>query len=192
MRMTTTTCMLALGLHAGGCAANGPGGDDGDGGGGTDARTTNGTNVNQSGSRIKMNVLSTPDGAKAFAGWRDTELDVDCNFMLAGDGATRCLPVTDTYQVSPIYFADAACTIPAGLRSGCTGPEPRHILRYPDTTTCPSGGYRIHQAGARYTTGYVRSGASCVALTPSPTTAYYALGAEVAPSTFQSATTAVE
>jgi hypothetical protein len=191
--MQMTTWMLALGLCAGGCAANGPGGDDtGDGGGGTDARTTNGTNVNQSGSRIKMNVLSTPDGAKSFASWRDTELNVDCSFMVAGDGATRCLPVTDTYQVSPIYFADAACTIPVGIRSSCAGPEPRHILRYPDTTTCPSGGYRVFQAGAKYTTGYLRSGASCIALTPSPTTAYYALGTEVAPSTFQSATTAVE
>ena len=192
--MQMTPWMLALGLGLGlftpGCTGSDPQG----GGGGVDAHNNGTSDVNQSGSRIKMNVLSTPDGARSFTGWRDTLLDLDCNFQLAGDSVTRCLPVTDTFHVSSSpYFADAACSIPVATRSGCTGPEPRHILRSPDQAICGAGGFRVFQAGAKYTTVYARNGASgCLAATPTPPVSYYALGAEVDPSTFQSATAAVE
>ena len=193
MRMTPWMLALGLGLFTAGCTNSGTQTGD-DTGGGADARGSgpNGASVNQSGSRIKMNVLSTPDGAKSFSGWHDTQLDLDCNFQLAGDGATRCLPTTDTFQTGAAYFGDAACTIPVAIRSSCMGSEPKHILRYPDQTTCPAGGYRVFQAGAKYMTGYFKSGANCTALTPSPTLSYYAVGAEVQPSTFQSATNTVE
>jgi hypothetical protein len=188
--MQTTSWILALGLPLliAGCTGDTQGDDTSNG---ADARNDGTSGVNQSGSRIKMTVLSTPDGAKAFMGWRDTELDLDCNFQLAADGAMRCLPVTDTFQIGNTNFGDAACTIPVATRSGCAGQEPRHILRYPDQT-CPAGGFRVFQAGTKYTAVYVRTGGSCVAVTPSPTITYYAVGAELPPSTFQAATSAVE
>jgi hypothetical protein len=175
---------LGLGLLTTGCIGDGPPGGGDDTGGGTDARS------NHSGSRIKMNMLTTPDGARSFTGWRDTQLDLDCNFQLAGDGVMRCLPTTELFDNGVGYFGDAACSIPVAIRSSCFGPEPKHILRYP-SPTCPiTTGYRVHAAGAKYTTTYARSGANCVATGLSFTA--YAIGAEVAPSTFQSATSSVE
>lgn len=45
--------------------------------------------------------------------YRDTELEVDCAPMRAGDGNTRCLPVDTTRTLRATHFADPACTEPA-------------------------------------------------------------------------------
>src|SRR6185436_10729346 len=96
------TVSLAICLAAG-CGTNLPGaGDDGvppDDGrprpdgpdgpdGGVDAADAgpdggpSELDVFQSGSRLKMRVATTIDGAKTFLGWRDTMRNEDCGFAL--------------------------------------------------------------------------------------------------------------
>jgi len=147
--------------------------------------------IYQSGSRIKMNVLTTPDGAKVFMGSRDTTLNIDCTFQPAADGVTRCLPSFSNpiaFAPNP-YFGDAACTIPVAQLSGCA--TPTHVLQYP-TGTCPKSGYRVFAVGTKYTSAFVKSGATCTPFSSSPSITYYAIGAEVPLSTFQSASLDVE
>ena len=49
--------------------------------------------VYQGGSRIKMRVGTTEDGAKTFLGWRDTMRDEDCSFVrAAGPGCYAWRP----------------------------------------------------------------------------------------------------
>jgi hypothetical protein len=178
--MTLVGCGGPLGS---GSDANGSGSNPGSGSGQLD--------IYQSGSRIKMNVLTTPDGAKVFMGSRDTMLNIDCVFMLAADGVTRCLPAFSNpiaFTPNP-YFGDSSCTIPVAAMTGCTAPT--HVLEYP-AQACPTGGYRVFAVGAKYASAFIKSGTTCTALTSSPSTTYYAIGAEVSPSTFQSAALDVE
>ena len=81
------------------------------------------------------------------------------------------------------------CTIPVAQMTGCT--TPTHVLQYP-TASCPSSGYRVFTVGAKYVSAFIKSGTSCVAFSSSPSVTYYAIGAEVSPSTFQSAALDVE
>jgi hypothetical protein len=141
----------------------------------------------KSGTRIKMRVLTTPDGAKSLYGWRDTMLNVDCNFMTAIDGVLRCLP-SGPYRNG--YFGDAACTVPAFTVAPYDDPAFQYALEY-DLTSYPLK-YRVLRKGALTTSWYFKSGATCVAQTiPAGYTAYLSAG-DAPPSTFQSATLAVE
>lgn len=76
-----------------------------------------------SGTRIKARVGTTADGAKMFLGWFDAERGVDCEFLKAADGQTRCLPVGPSVQAGKL-FSDSACTTPV-IRWEPEGSEPR-------------------------------------------------------------------
>ena len=60
---------------------------------------------NASGSRLKARYASTPDGARIFLGWRDSELGFDCEFQTAEDGKQRSLP-----REGHVWFSDDECT----------------------------------------------------------------------------------
>jgi len=60
----------------------------------------------RSGKRLRARVLDGGGGALRFLGWHDTQLDVDCSFLLAADGKLRCLPGEESGAV----YSDAACT----------------------------------------------------------------------------------
>jgi hypothetical protein len=165
-----------------------PGGDDdgdGDAGGSGGKDTPDFT----SGSRIKFNVLTTPDGAKMSAGAHDTALGVDCTFALAGDGVTRCLPNGPFYVINT-YFADDDCLIPVAGGSNCDTPQ--YIRGIASTASCPIGGSRVFAVGAKHAQAYYKAGVQCTLLSPTPGTAYYVVGAEVPATDFQSATIALE
>ena len=89
---------------------NGSKGDSGEAGAQGDASETGG---NVSGSRLKARYASTPDGAKVFMGWYDSQLNEKCTFMLAEDGNMRCLPSAAYEQIiSSAYekaFLDSQC-----------------------------------------------------------------------------------
>jgi len=72
--MKLVRVLMTIGVAA--CGPNDEAFDDGGNGSGS------GLDVTQSGSRIKARVLSTPDGAKAFDGWVDTQRNEDCAFAL--------------------------------------------------------------------------------------------------------------
>lgn len=83
---------------------NGSKGDSGEAGAQGDASETGG---NVSGSRLKARYASTPDGAKVFMGWYDSQLNEKCTFMLAEDGNMRCLPSAS--NASGEGFLDSQC-----------------------------------------------------------------------------------
>lgn len=183
--------MLVLWLCACGMASNDTSlADSGTGGGGTGGG--GGVGINRSGTRIKMKVLNTPDGAKVFQGSYDTQRNEDCSFASASDGVMRCLPVFRTDVAYATYlYADAACTIPAAsVNQNC--PPPSYIISYVDPAACVSSiRYVIQARGPEVPTGYSKSDTSCVVST-STGVRYYQVGAEIPPSSFQSATPSIE
>jgi hypothetical protein len=70
-----------------------------------------------SGSRLRANLLDGGDGAVLFDGWRDLELELDCDLAIAADGRWRCLP----RDAAEVAFGDADCTTPVTfeLDRGC-------------------------------------------------------------------------
>lgn len=68
----------------------------------------------RSGSRLRARALDGDGDAVAFIGFRDMELARDCEFVLAGDGERRCLPVAVD---GSIYYLDSACTQPVFRQS---------------------------------------------------------------------------
>jgi hypothetical protein len=141
----------------------------------------------QSGSRIKMHVWTTPDGARQFEGWYDTQLTVDCEFLMTADGVTRCVPPTVGL---PAYF-DAACTMRA---VGLTCDQaPRYVTFA--TPVCPqqleSTVYPV-DANVSSTGGYyLLSGTTCSRIDDASIT-MFAVGPALPNSMFQSATEDIE
>ncbi len=165
----------------------------GDGGSGDPS----GSSWYKSGTRIKMIVLNTPDGAKQFSGWRDTVRNEDCTFVPTGDGMTRCLPTpsaTSRYVYSATYFADASCTVPvAQVAASCTS-LPSYILTA-DISDCQTSIVytAVNMRGTQmYSSAYLKSGASCTGLTANASVVYYGIGAAVPLTEFQTATRAIE
>jgi hypothetical protein len=169
----------------------------------------------QSGSRIKAKVLSTPDGAKSFAYWYDTQLDVPCWFTADPDGVTRCLPTSfiGTLDLSGSgsnlnwigWYADAACENPLlpfmskNSPNGCPGTNklPRWAKTC-DATACGKGSCRLFEvtglfSGTRY---YVMSDKEQCVEYPQPMTWPYdsagSVGKEVPFSIFQEAAEGLE
>jgi hypothetical protein len=76
---------------------------------------------NQSGTRLKIKYYLGADGSKAFKGFYDSQLNVDCYFAKAADGTVRCIPVATATTTTANYYADANCTQPVALVSQCPG-----------------------------------------------------------------------
>lgn len=190
----------ASGSSSGGNGSDGSGssgGSTGDDSGGTsflDALTdpvpAAQADTTQSGSRLKAKYYVGSDGSKQFIGWHDSMLNVDCAFVLASDGTTRCMPYYPEAALIATYFSDSGCTQALALvATGCTPPIYGSQSQAGMGGACATGFDRILQVGAAYTgASYTGAPASCIA-TPSPS-AYvlYSLGSEVAPSTFVAAT----
>ena len=149
---------------------------------------------NQSGSRLKVNVYVGADGSKLVTGsLHDTQLDVDCGYVLAADGSMRCLPSGAGWSG---VFADPACTQPiAAVAKGCSAPAYARIAVPTGTCQTTTGahvysiGAPLGSAGAFYLTGQ-----TCSAYSGTPLSTLendedlYSVGNEVAASTFVQAT----
>src|SRR5664280_530267 len=113
-----------------------------------------------SGSRLKANYYVGTDGSKEFIGWHDSQLGVDCSFVLASDGTTRCMPLGTPSAVAIINvaFSDSACSQPvAQVNKGCSAPK----YGYSGGTSVCDRSYVIYQLGSAYT-ATIYSGSSCV------------------------------
>lgn len=176
----TRRALLALLLL--GCGSAPDGGADAGPGGATQE-------FYRSGNRIKARFLVTPDGARSFVGWRDTERDEDCDFKLASDGKQRCLPSGAT---ATGVFTDAACTVPLAWGGSCTS------IPYVITTAggWPCSSSKVFKAvpwsGATAYSG--SAGGACIGFAYSLVAgySYFIPGAEVSASDFQVATEALE
>jgi len=182
----------------GSSGSNGNGGTSGTGSGGSGGTTgSNQLDIYQSGSRIKMRVGTTPDGAKTFIGWRDTQRNEDCQFSYKmTDGLIHCEPIS---AANPFYaynaFADAQCTTPLALVPSCAmPPKYGYSIVYPSGNNCGDYTFHLYNLGAAYTgTGlYQKSGTSCTATQRDQSYTYFAIGAEIPASDLQSMTESVE
>lgn len=151
-------------------------------------------NAYVSGTRLKMRVLATADGAKQFKGWRDTERNEDCDFATAADGQVRCLPS----GASIIGYSDSGCTQRIVYQNkGCAAPT--RAIEIVQGTLCLGTTYaqRIYSVGAAYAgSQYWSKGATCTgpSSTSSLLTSYdlYNAGSEIPASSFAAATESLE
>jgi hypothetical protein len=140
--------------------------------------------VEQSGSRLKAKHYVGVDGSSAFAGWHDSQLNVDCYYETAADGVLRCLPAGGA-GVGPFY-SDAGCTTLLALSSkACAAPQYAQQI---DTATCPSTPtYHVFAVASPFTgTVYEGTPATCPAAPSTVLQAYnlYTIGPEVSPTQF--------
>lgn len=78
-----------------------------------------------SGSRLRARVLDV-GGARAFVGFHDRKLDIDCSFRLATDGVVRCLPDVSV----GLAYADPACSTVVGqlVEAACSTSTPKYAV----------------------------------------------------------------
>lgn len=148
-----------------------------------------------SGTRLKARSLAAEDGARHFAGWYDSEREVECSFQRAADGTIRCLPASAS--VNSTWFADASCTKPlAYVLKGCDAPKTASLQASYCATFASSPVKIFALAGVfRGSSYYTKVGAGCNAAPASSlidTYDLFSVGAEIAPSEFVGATETVE
>ncbi len=179
---------------SGGTGGGGSGGTGGAGGGGAGGTGGSGGGAGGvpdyvSGTRIKARVQSTPDGAKAFAGFYDSTLATPCTFNRAADDAVRCLPANVAYTGT--YWGDSGCTtLIAYSTTGCAA---TWASKYETTASCVDTGVytssartHVYSIAGAYSGSmvWVGSPASCTMTTPPAGWAFFTLGSEVPASTF--------
>lgn len=143
-----------------------------------------------SGGRLKMRVLVSADGAKAFFGWHDAQRNEDCQFIATGDGRQRCLPLD--LSVFGGYFSDAECLRRVALDNRpCPTSPPQYGVVIERSTTCPATTfYAPWSVGTEYSGDiYQLDGHGvCLKMASAPPGTFWTLTAEVPPSSFQLAT----
>jgi hypothetical protein len=123
------------GGKAGGTSTGGAGGTTGGSAGTTSAEAGGGGMLGEPGSllpshgkgtRLAVKELRSGDMPPVFVTFHDTELDLDCRFVLASDGTQRCLPpYTPRMPLrTPQVFLDEDCTVPIAMGdSECVAEE---------------------------------------------------------------------
>jgi hypothetical protein len=147
-----------------------------------------------SGARLRARFLAGTDGSKQFAGWFDMQRNEACNFILAIDGTTRCLPANVAYSY---HFKDAGCSVPLASvsKAGCSSPPAPIYVQVSgglDAQTCAFKGNTVRSVGAKIAAQpvYAGSPASCSQVPQASWTPYYDLydlGAAIPSADFVSA-----
>lgn len=149
-----------------------------------------------SGTRLKARYYVGEDGSKQFVGWHDSQRNEDCGFSKAGDGVLRCLPSAGASEAG--IFSDSGCTQPLAIAANCTTGA-----KYATVATLSCGALasvRVFSLGSPVTptVAYAGTPAACTMYPAASltslemTNAIYPVGAEVAPSSFVSATEQVD
>jgi hypothetical protein len=151
---------------------------------------------NQSGTRLKLKYYVGADGSKQLFALHDSQLNVDCNFIAAADGVTRCLPGG---AFASSLFVDPGCTqlIAEWYRSTC---PPPYFTSITNGTCGTPTQQRVWALGPAFTgTGaYAMSGQNCIAYPAAAFTSlqatynFYTVGAEVPASSFVQGTLQTE
>ena len=186
-----------VGGGGGGVAGGGGGGSGGGAAGGGGSTTPDWV----SGTRIRARLQTTQDGAKAFLGWYDNQLNINCFAERAADDSGRCLPMDASILPSSSvnYFSDSGCTesiLVAYATAGCS--TPLYAYEQVTVSTCSSVSgydslvqYHIYPIGQELSMAYQGSPSSCHAVTFSAG-ANYSVGSEVPPATFASVSIVTE
>ena len=120
---------------AGRDGAQGPAGKDGAPG----AQGPAGKDVAVSGTRIKARYLLGDDGARMLLGWQDTKLGAACEWGVASDSKTRCLPGSDEAPSTLRAYMSENCAGPVVAVSvpGNACPESSGYVRHVEPASCP-------------------------------------------------------
>jgi phage-related tail fiber protein len=146
----------------------------------------------QSGSRIKARMLVTPDGAKSFLAWRDTQRNEDCEFLPTADGKYRCLPGSMNSAWLGGLYSDSGCTVPLAQGLACS------TISYLRTGSVCLTAFDVRIFHAIPWTGtayYTLSSSGCSSanqIAPNSSLSYFIAGAEIPLTEFQSATESLE
>ncbi len=109
----------------------------------------------EDGTRIVNLYRTTPGGLKTPEGYWDKELETQCNFGVAEDGKTRCIP-TWSASISS-YFSDAACSQPVAMAT--KGTCISGYATQADNTDCVEGTtYKSYEIGQKLTDPGIYSG----------------------------------
>ena len=186
---TTATSAGATTTNAGTTTGNGS-----TTGAGSTSGNVNQADLYESGSRLKAEVLNTPDGAQAFLGWYDSQLQIDCSFATASDGQVRCLPNLGSIVKVSGYFSDASCSerLVAGTCANMQTPAYAYSQQQVGDCSTNSGNQLlIYPVTGTYTgTVYEGTPSDCFA-TSSDFYTFYSVGPEIDPTTFVAGTKSV-
>jgi hypothetical protein len=156
-----------------------------------------GTTNHTPGTRLRPRFVVTSEGTRAWVGWHDTVLDMECDFNALADGSYRCVP--NNWSLSGAYFTDAACTERAytpGMQDPCTAMP--YVMLHVSGGCDGTSGYEFYELGepvaAAGGLAYSLSddGVTCVATAVPPSESLYRRGAAVPSSTFVAATRVTE
>lgn len=129
------------------------------------------TDIVQNGTRLRLQTVSTSDGASGPWYFADSQLSAECYFSLAGDRTERCVPIRTT-SVSG-YFSNATCADPV-LATPLSSPMSWDYAYTTDSRSCATSSY--YRVGAPYTgTLYWNALSSCSVAPVDATRAYYSL-----------------
>lgn len=186
--------VAALMVLVAGCNGSSERGAIGPDNGGPTTPSPSGPGDSTGGTRLKSRVYVADDGTKQWVGWHDSQLGIDCAFVTAADGQTRCLP-TGTANGSG-YYADDGCSQPvAEVSKGCAAPK-LALVADASGGTCATARLRVLAIGSPLTAGNVYAKYNgCTALpVSSAATAVdlYTTGAETPASTYVAATEQVQ
>jgi hypothetical protein len=127
------------------------------------------SDLEQNGSRIGWETMTTADGFSGAYFAYDSSLAQQCLYEYAGDGANRCVPYY-TGDISD-YFADSTCTTPVFD----TDTSAAGLFAYAETysaTACPTGTF-YSVGSALGGTAYTNPGGTCEAASPDSSVVYY-------------------
>jgi hypothetical protein len=130
--------------------------------------------------RISAPAYTSADGARFRTGMYDSELETRCfvSSDYAGAGTAVCVP-SPAPDVN--YFRDATCTLPVvDEDKRCPVPQFAQMSANNNCPLSPTTYYRVG-ASVALQAAYAGGAASCSVTTPSPDSAFYVLGAAVAP-----------
>jgi hypothetical protein len=152
-----------------------------------------GETVYRSGSRIKLQYLTSVDGARILHGYYDAQLDLLCEPALAADGIFRCLPIGDFAWVTPHYYSDSICSIPIAYATSTVDPLcPSARLYAVGNLSCGRKEYYsilADYSGPVYTIS--SPGGACISFSMDGLQ-YFEIGPPISPGTFAAFSTTVE
>jgi hypothetical protein len=165
----------------------------GSGGSGGASDMCPGSTNHTPGSRLRGRFAVTSEGDRAWQGWFDAELELNCVFNRAGDGQIRCLPVN--YDISEEFFLDAQCTDAVYAESREAPCVPIDYLVVFRPSDCVTGaGYFVFERGeevAAPASLYAKDQDGACAATGIPSdSGLFRRGPEVPPTSFMPGTSA--
>jgi hypothetical protein len=130
---------------------------------------------------MKLEIITSADGARRYNGVYDSQLGIDCFYMKASDGALRCLPLNS--GTISFFYSDATCTQPLIRVASCATPQ------FAATYNACGMSMSYYLVGALYSGQvYWSSGTTCNTNPSDPRIRFYQVGVATPLSTFADGT----